>query len=306
MRRCGRHLLSIMLIIAIAFSVAGCMGKPAARQAETKDAKEELVIAVTRDYGGTTYPGDAWCETNIYEPLIFLNGKLEPEPGLATAWERVDPVTWRIHLRTGVTFHNGKAFDAHAVKYSFQYAVGEKGNAYLKTRLAEVVDPEMIVVENAQTLLIKTKKPFPFLPYLLSHPYFIMVEPSAAQRGEVVGTGPFKFAEHLKDQYIKVVRNDNYWGEKPKFRQVTFKVIPDPSTRAMALQKGEVDLAVEIPRENAEILKDDFQVVYAPWAGSFALLFNRAKEPLNDPSVRRAICMGVNKTDIVKRLFGKS
>ncbi|MER3546024.1 MAG: hypothetical protein C4311_15905 [Chloroflexota bacterium] len=65
-----------------------------------------------RHYIGPNFYGGAWQETNIYEPLLFLNERLELQPGLVVSWERVDPLTWRFDLRKGVKFHNGKEFKA--------------------------------------------------------------------------------------------------------------------------------------------------------------------------------------------------
>lgn len=107
MRRSVRCLLSLILIIAFMFSLVGCGEKPAAKEGE---AKEELVIALDRYSAGKKPPeglGVSEC-TQIYEPLLFLNHKLEIKPGLVTSWKRVDDLNWSLKLREGVKFHNGK------------------------------------------------------------------------------------------------------------------------------------------------------------------------------------------------------
>lgn len=301
MRRCGRHLLSIILIIAIAFSVAGCMEKPAARQAETKD---ELVVALER-YTAKKPPegfGVATC-TQVFEPLLFLNKKLEIQPGLVTSWERLDDLTWRFNLRQGVKFHNGKEFDAESAKFAFTVYLDTMKKGYLYQRVKEVVDHNSFKIVDKYTLEIKTLRPYPFLPNLMTHPSIVAMDPDAFNKGEIVGTGPFKFKEEAKDQYVVVERNDEYWGEKPYFKRIVFKIIPDANTRVMALQRGEVDIVLNPPYPLINELRKDFNVVIAPRGCTAILLFNHNRPQMQDINLRKALCMAFEKDKIVSRVF---
>lgn len=300
MRRSGRHLLSIILIIAIAFSVAGCKGKPVARQAETKD---ELVIALDR-YTAKKPPeglGVATC-TQVFEPLLFLNKKLEIQPGLVTSWERLDDLTWRFNLRKGVKFHNGKEFDAESAKFAFTVYLDMMKKGYVYERVKEVVDHNSFKIVDKYTLEIKTLRPYPFLPYLMTHPSIVAMDPDAFNKGEIVGTGPFKFKEEAKDQYVIVERNENYWGEKPFFKRVVFKIVPDPNTRILALKTGDVDVAVYPSLPSLKELEKEYNTFYA-FKGLPFLMFNFSKPYIKDINFRKALCMAVDKENIAKEIY---
>lgn len=152
---------------------------------------------------------------------------------------------------------------------------------------------------------MKTLKPYPFLPYLMSHPYMVVAEPEAAKRGEIVGTGPFKFKEDVRDQYVVVERNKDYWGEKPKVERIVFKTVPDANTRLMALQKGEVDAILDPPFASVAALRQDnrFQVITAPRVSTVDLLFNRTRPPFDDVRVRKALCLAINKEEIINTVM---
>ncbi|MDH7578661.1 MAG: ABC transporter substrate-binding protein [Bacillota bacterium] len=299
MHRSVRHLLSIILIIAIAFSIAGCREKPVARQAEIKD---ELIIALDRYTGGKKPPegiGVASC-TQIYEPLLFLNNKLEIQPGLVTSWERIDDLNWRLKLRKGVKFHNGKEFDAESAKFAFTMYLDKTG--YAAQRIKEVVNQDSFKIVDKHTLDVKTIKPYPFFPTLLTHPSVVGVEPEAFKKGEIVGTGPYKFKEEVTDQHVIVERNDDYWGKKPFFKRVVFKIVPDQNTRVMALKTGAVDMALYPSLPSLKELQREYTAFYG-FKGLPFIMFNFEKPYLKDINLRKALCMAIDKEKIAKEIY---
>jgi len=160
--------------------------------------------------------------TQIYEPLLFLNHKLEIQPGLVTSWERVDELNWRLKLREGVKFHKGKEFDAEAAKFAFTMYLDK--TSYIAQRVKKVVDKDSFKVVDKHTLEVKTLNPYPFFPTLMT--LLDAVDPDAFNKGEIVGTGPYKFKEEVTDEQVTVERNDNYWGKKPFFKRVVSKLFP--------------------------------------------------------------------------------
>jgi len=301
MRRLTKYLLSIILIIAFMFSVVGCGEKPASKESE---AKEELVIALDK-YGTTPNPPDGIGVHNVtmvYEPLIFLNKKFELQPGLITSWERIDDLTWKFKLRKGVKFHNGKEFDAESAKLSIAHWL-DSSVVYLKGRVVQMVNKDSFQVKDKYTLEVKTIKPCPYLPNFLTHNVVVAVEPDAFKKGEIVGTGPFKLKEIAKDQYVVVERNDDYWGKKPFFKKITFKIVPDANTRLMALQNGEVDIIYSPPLASVNDIKKDFNVVTGTAANTPCLLINHERPALQDVSVRKALCMAIDNKKIAEKIF---
>lgn len=119
--------------------------------------KEELVIAVDTHYASPKFDGGVATGTNIYEPLLFLDERLELNPGLVTSWERLDPLTWRFHLRKGVKFHNGKEFNADAAVYAFTRIL-DQPRGWVKGRLSQVVEHNSFRILDDYDSSAKTPK----------------------------------------------------------------------------------------------------------------------------------------------------
>jgi peptide/nickel transport system substrate-binding protein len=122
------------------------------------------------------------------------------------------------------------------------------------------------------------------------------------------GTGPFKFADYKKGEALVVVRNDDYWGGKPKLEKVIFKVIPDPSTRLAALQTGEIQAVADVGGilpEQARVIKGDSNLVLLsrPVTTTHYLLFNNKKPPFNDVHLRQAVSLAIDRAQMVKEVL---
>jgi peptide/nickel transport system substrate-binding protein len=121
-----------------------------------------------------------------------------------------------------------------------------------------------------------------------------------------IGTGPFIFKEWVPGNRLVIVRNDNYWGMKPTLSEVTFRVIPDPMSRVIALEKGEVHVAVQIPVSDIPRLKVNpkIKIVHTPSVRTIYMGFNCLKEPFTDKRIRQALNYAVNKEAIVEHVLG--
>jgi peptide/nickel transport system substrate-binding protein len=120
-----------------------------------------------------------------------------------------------------------------------------------------------------------------------------------------IGTGPFKFENQVKDQEIVLVRNDDYWGEKPTLEKVVFKVIPEASTRVMALETKEVDMIIKVPEFEVSRLERGGDITVYRTMTTFTdyLKFNCKGEPFNDPDVRRAVAYALDTEKMVKTVL---
>jgi peptide/nickel transport system substrate-binding protein len=151
---------------------------------------------------------------NITEPLTVINPKDgTPQPKLATKWERVNDTTWRFHLRDGVKFQDGKEFNAEAVAFTLKRMTG---GAFTCNNLAKFGSAKLTVTPvDKLTVDIKTEKPEPILPALLS--VAMMVSPATPADKAVndpVGTGPYKL-NTFTPQTVVLDRFDGYWGKTP-------------------------------------------------------------------------------------------
>ncbi len=244
----------------------------------------------------------------IFDTLIRvdpLTGQLEPR--LATSWRMVNPTTYLFVLRRGVRFHNGEEFDAESVKFTIGLVIDPKIPSYLKSRLVFV---ERVDVVDRYTVRIVTSQPDVLLPASIADVpmYPARYYQQVGTRGfstQPVGTGPFKFSRWEKGVRIMFERNADYWGKKPSLERIIVRPFVESATRLAALQAGEIDIAVNVPPDDANRLAQrGFRIAWAPIALSTVLGFNTKPEsPLRDRRVRLAMNYAIDKEAIVKRIL---
>ncbi|MBA2452601.1 MAG: ABC transporter substrate-binding protein [Chloroflexia bacterium] len=266
----------------------------------------ELIVAATQD-GYRTEPnranvGQYPLNTNIFETLVRLTPDYQVEPVLAESWEFVEPNTWRFLLREGVTFHDGTPFTAEAVQWSMgRIAAVGGGQLGVDETSVEIVDDFTVAITPSRTNLRVIQQ--------ISHPSNSIVAPDTEPAEIRVGTGPFMEVEYLPEDRYVVEANPDYWGDAPQLSQITFRFIPDPTTRVLALQSGEVDLVVEVPRESARDLTsmDGLSLVTSKVGAYEALYVNiHGEEPYDlgqEKAVREAVAYGIDKDSIVNGVW---
>ncbi|WP_029138085.1 ABC transporter substrate-binding protein [Nakamurella lactea] len=246
------------------------------------------------------------------ESLVTVSRDKKIEPQLATSWEMKNPTTYVFHLREGVTWHDGKPFTADDVVYTFENGLGiNSGTASLKDMIksSKAVDESTVEVSlkspSGAFLAMLNPMSFTILP---KHIYDgTDLEENPANRAPV-GTGPFKF-ESWESNRITLVRNDNYWGDKPKYAKVVFTVLGDPTARALALKKGDIDYinSYDVTFEAIKQLDEDPNVKLDIGRASISMKmfpFNTRNEILAKPEVRHALFQAINRDFISKSVFG--
>jgi len=278
---------------------------------------------VTLDPGQVEDNLSSRVTVQIYETLVELDGATtRVRPALAESWDvSPDGKEWTFHLRQSVTFHDGTAFDADAVKANFdrwQYADNpyHAGGTFIAwndlTGLAGLVDHTEVV--DPATFKVSLKSPSgPFLSDL-AVPGLGIVSPAALQANAAdlsstpVGTGPFKFVEWTHGDHVTLAANDAYWGGRPQIDQVIVRSIPDNGARYFELQAGNIDL-MEFPNPddvNAAQSAGGLQVMRRPTLNVGYIDFNEFQPPFNDPRVRNALALATNRQRIVDALYGGS
>ncbi len=186
-------------------------------------------------------------------------------PGLFSAWKG-DPdnkLRWLFTVRQGVKFHDGSDFNADAVIWNLQRVYDEKSPHYDSTA-APIVRASVSMVDtfskaDDNTIVLTTKYPFSFLPYLLNR--LLMVSPAqfeavgrswAEFQKKPSGTGPFKITRVVPGQYCEMSRNEAYWDKDriPKLEKLVVYPMPEATTRVAALRSGQVDW-IEVPAPDA-------------------------------------------------------
>ena len=239
---------------------------------------------------------------NVYEGLVQFAADGSVLPKLALSWDiSPDGLTYIFHLRDGVRFHDGTAFDAAAAKYSLDRvlapgSVNPQRSRLRAIRAVEVVDPLTLKVLLAQRSggLLQS----------LAFGSAVMVSPKSAADNALtpVGTGPFRFLRWRRGDSITLERNPEFRGPQPRLTQVTFKFITDPTAAFAALMAGDVDAFSNYPAPEsfAQFAADPrFQVFNGTSEMETVLGLNERAAPLNNLSVRRAISYALDRRAII-------
>ena len=240
---------------------------------------------------------------NIFETLVTLTTDFQIAPLLAESWEFVEPNTWRFMLRKGVTFHDGSPFTAEAVKWTMARVAAIGGGVY-------GVDANSVKIVDDATVEITPAKPNRRLVLQMSAPNTGgIVAPNTDPVDTRIGTGPFKEVEYVKDGRYVVEAYAGYWGNKAKLARLTFRFMPDSTTRMLALKAGEVDVIYDVPREATQDITSDSKLKLArSTVGAYeALYFNiHGKQPYDlgqDPAIRQATALGIDAAAIINGVW---
>ncbi|MDI9369675.1 MAG: ABC transporter substrate-binding protein [Synergistaceae bacterium] len=236
--------------------------------------------------------------SHINETLIDLTSDGNPIPLLAESFEQLDPITYRFNLRKDVKFHNGDPFTAADVVYTIERAQTPAGAAI--KQYAEVI--KGIETPDDYTVIIKIEEPMTPFWGTISHTSLSIVNKRAVEeKGELypmdpVGTGPFKFKDWVKNDTLTLERNEEYWGEKPAYKTLVIRNIPESVNRTIGLETGEIDIAYLIPISDIGRVEDhDDLYVVGGYDHSVCFMgFNCQKAPWDNPKVRDAVALALD------------
>ena len=263
----------------------------------------------------------------VFDRLVGTDAQSRPVPGLATEWHAVEPNVWEFKLRPGVRFHNGSAFTAEDVAFTLD-RVPNVPNAptsfaiYTRTiRAVDVVDP--------LTIRMRTDGPYPLLPLDLSQIRILDKDTHQNAATEdfnsgkaAVGTGPYRVLSHRNGDRIEFERNDAYWGDKPAYARVTYRMITNDASRTAALLAGDVDFIDQVATSDLQRLRSEPRVALSEVTGLriiyLSLDHSRTdatpfatdnagqpipRNPLKDVRVRRALSLAIDRPAIVDRVM---
>ncbi|MDX0543442.1 ABC transporter substrate-binding protein [Sinorhizobium medicae] len=296
-------------------------------------AQEELRIAtsyklMTLDPHYANLNENTSLLSHIYERLVYQDDRLDLKPGLAVSWRAVSDRQWEFKLRENVRFHDGSPLTADDVVYTI-----ERIRDFLKSPSggfrSYLTGIESVSAPDPLTVVIDTKGNIPNLPLSFSS-IFVMNRPAqgfqtteelnAGRAGHPpVGTGPYTFESWSSGEVLKLARNDDYWGGRPGWPQVTFRVIESPAARVAALSTGEVDLADAIPARDVASLKQRGARVASVGAARVNFVqFDVARDtlpgvtdksgepianPFKNPLVRRALTLATDRGILVDKIL---
>ncbi len=221
------------------------------------------------------------------ETLTKFDEKMNIQPWLAESWKiSDDKLTWTFKIRDGVKFSNGNPLTAEAVKASIERAFAKNTRAATFFKYTEMK-------ADGQNLIITTDKPAPSMPGYLADPLFLIVDVSAEKDRDFAKQGPICTGPYVCESFVKekavMKKNPNYWDGEVPYETVEIPSIDDPNTRAMALQSGEVDMAVNIAPGDVALFNDTSKY-HVDKIASLRTVLSRINEKgiLGDPKVRAA------------------
>ena len=246
---------------------------------------------------------------NVYEGLTDLALDQTVIPGLAESWEvSEDGRSYTFHLKDDVTFHDGSAFDADDAAASLRRVLSEEIASPLASRISPVTGIEVL---DPQTLRLTLDEPFaPILASLATImivPAEMETEKDALQQAPV-GTGPFMFSDWAPNDYISLLKFDEYHVEgEPQVDEVRFHFVPDAATRQVGVTSGQYEILPGIDPATALQLQGQPGVTVQETRDlAYTLIgMNASREPFDDPKVREAVNMLLDREEIIQgALFG--
>ena len=310
------RVLALLLLLVV---LAGCGQDGAQRGTETGAAADDtIVLAAYRPLA----PGEKdgyYCSRilGVWEPLITADEETgSPAPCLAESWEMLDEGrVWIFHLRAGVRFHDGTPLTAQVVCANLDWMGKSVPPSNFYARSLKNCYPGLVNAESLDDLTIRLTFARPNINQLYNMMNFgsPIYAPSCLAddgmfSGTAIGTGPFRIAENVKDRYVLLERNEDYYGEKAHARRIMVRSIPSPDVRFAALKAEEImgvlDLNAMPPVLADELAQDErFGVSISRSIMVRYLALNGTRPPFDDVRLRRAVSLLLDRHLLVDALY---
>ena len=274
----------------------------------SKDSKDVLRINVSSEPDSFFPWESAAADTaaiyyNIFDGLLSFDEKGAIHPALCTSYEiSSDKLTYTFHLREGVKFHNGADFSSADCMYTYENLAGLNGNTTRSDMMMRSI--ESISAPDKNTFVIKLKYQNGGFLALNISPILPVGYTNHAE--QPIGTGAYKFVEYQLHQKVVLEKNENYWNTQnlPSIPRIEIYVMSDENAILSALQSKQLDIGQMLTPENAKTLEGKFQLFSAPQNMVQVLGLNNSVKPLDNPLVREAITMAIDRDEIIAGAMG--
>lgn len=290
---------------AAALGVAACGPTAPQNDQVLRVAAGSLPSSLGNPFRGNSRPGSLiWLA--IFDGLTAIDDNGELKAGLATEWTLVEPTVWRFKIREGVTYSNGRVFDAAAAKGVFDYLASEDGKRSLIGAENRGIASTRVV--GPLELEIVTARPDPVLPRRLAAVMMVDAEAVKSMGMEAfarqpVGTGAFTMTGwDQRSRQLTLVRNEKSWRPS-KIEGVVFYELPSAAGRTQSLLSGDIDFSLVDLEELERLNRKGYHVLSSPSAQVKAYSFRNVggpdDSPMKDVRVRQALNYAVDKDAIV-------
>ena len=308
----NRKLRVTSLLLALVMSaglLAGCSSDGSSgnnsSSGEGGAAKDSITIATmgeTPSLSPTEHNAVAGDYMNLltYNKLFKREMDMNPVPDLVDSYENISDTEWQFKIKQGVKFHDGSEMTVEDVKASLEWAQGfAEVNLYNK----DIVSVDIV---DETTVKITTDGPDAMLLDNLCHHGNSIVPKKLIDEGhdfntEPIGTGPYKLVEWNRGDSLVFEAFEDYFGGAPAIKHMTWKIIPEGSSRTIALEAGEVDFIVEVENMDADRLREnpDVEVIEYENTSVNWLMLNNEKPGLDNENVRHAINTAIDKESVI-------
>ncbi len=256
------------------------------------------------------YAPNGWSIVHsVYDSLLQFDNEGNLELLLAESWEWTSPTTIAVKLRPDIVFHNGEPLTGKAVQFSLAHLTAEETASQVRANFAVI--ESFNEIDDLRFDLVLSQ-PAPWLPSQIAA-WLAVLPPDYATSHDFarqpVGTGPFKFDDWSAGEKIDLSVNEDYFATSPKgvpiADAVTYRFVPDATTRVADLLSGGAQLVQSVPVDQVGAIEDGGQLVIAqPISGSAFVRVPNTIEPFTDPQVRAAMNFAVDVPTIIDALIG--
>lgn len=238
---------------------------------------------------------------NVFEGLTRIDQNGAVQPGLASSWTISDDgLTYTFSLRDGVTFHDGTAFDADDVKFTFERILAEDSVSAHKEFYTPI---QSITVIDPLTVEMQLSRQIGMFLFDLGRGDAVIVAPESADNNanEPIGTGPFSFLQWDKGSRVVMEAYGPYWGDAVHLTKATYLFIGDTATMTNALLAGDIDGTNNFATEALAVFEGNpqFNVLVGTTEGETILATNNRKPPFDNLLVRQAMAHAIDRQAII-------
>ncbi|MGE3797181.1 MAG: ABC transporter substrate-binding protein [Thermomicrobiales bacterium] len=275
--------------------------------------RDHLILDLGSEPGtldpATTYDADGWSVVHsIYDSLLQYSADGAVTPLLAESFTLIDPLTYRVVLRSGITFHNGESLDSRAIEVSIAHITAEETASQVAGNFSVI---ESVEIVDDLTADLHLSAPAPWLPSQIAA-WLCLLPPEASGKDDFfsnpVGTGPYRFESIAPGDRVSLTANSDYFAESPKGQpiaeRVDYRFVSDATTRVADLLSGTAHIIRNVPIDQIGAVESSGnRVLQTPISGCAFIRIPTDVEPFSDVRVRQALNYAVDVDAIIGALL---